>query len=74
MKSQSLAVLRQAAIEHYSEMSINDRLAMAEFTPNRMYPTLSAKLGNLYYGTVRIWITPDGTMYANKPNISKAGK
>lgn len=66
-KTESITKLKAQAVEHFSKLPISERLELAEWEPNRMYPSLSRNLGNLYYGIVRIWITPDGKIYANKP-------
>ena len=65
----TVAQIKKEAVEHYSRMSTQERLGMANWTPNNMEPSLSSKLGSLYYGTGRIWITPDGKIYANKPSV-----
>jgi len=53
------------AVEHFSQMTPEERLEIAEF--NCDYLRTTDKIGNLYYGTCRIWIKRDGSIYANRP-------
>ena len=66
-KTINIAQVKGEAVKYFSAISIEERLSMAQWTPDSMNRTLSDKLGTLYYGQVRIWITTDGTLYANKP-------
>ena len=70
-KTINITQAKADGVSYFSEFPVEERLSMAQWTPDRMYRTLSDKLGNLYYGQVRIWITPDGSLYANKPKSGK---
>ncbi len=58
--------LKQEAIEHFSKLTPQERLSQAEF--DCTYLRTTDKIGNLYYGGVRIWINRDGTIWANRPS------
>jgi len=61
----SLVAMKRQAIEHFNAMSPEERLTYAEF--NCEYERTTDKIGNLYYGQVRIWIDRQGNIYANRP-------
>jgi len=57
--------LKAEAMEHFSKMTPVERLAEAEF--DCQYQRTTDKIGNLYYGGVRIWINREGKIWANRP-------
>ena len=57
--------LKAEAIEHFNKMPVNERLDQAEF--NCEYQRTTDRIGNLYYGGVRIWINREGRIWANRP-------
>ena len=63
--------LKREAVDYFNTMPKQKRLDIADWIPTSMSPSLSSKLGNLYYGIVRIWIIPNGNIFANKPGVSK---
>ena len=69
-KTINVSIVKREAVIEFNKMPVDQRLKLANWTPNNMEPSLSSKLGALYYGQVRIWITPDGTLYANKPKVN----
>ena len=67
MKTINITEAKHEAVKYFQSLSTRERLSMANWQANSMEPSLSNKLGHLYYGQVSIWIKPDGSLYANKP-------